>query len=1378
MKKFTFRSIRSKLTFWFVVLGLAPLFIGIVITYHEQVRSIEQETFNKLIAIRDLKIQQLQNWLTERTGDLKTVSTDNGLVDLQKIIHNEHRDQNGLEIHKDIRRILNRYLKNYNAYDEIFIINPQTGIVEISTNASSEGMDESDNPYFTQPMKTRELFIKDIHYSKSLARNTMTFSIPIFCTKHDPRHIVGILVARVDLKNSLYALLQNRVGLGKTGETVIVNKDVLALNELRWHENAPLNLRVNAIPAIKASQGQTGIAETTDYRGEKIIAAYTHIPETGWGFVAKQDLSELYAPIKSMIVNFLILSIGALITILVMALFIARTIAAPVIEMAATAEKMKKGDFSARNHITGADELAALADTFNTMADAMGSQIQVQRAVAHVNDTMVAARDITGFASQILKTLVDTTGSNLGAFYLLTSDGSRFEHCASIGISPELLEPFDASAAEGELGKAALTKEISHIKDIPEDTIFTFRTFTGTVLPKEMITVPLMINERVSGMISLAALQPYSKEAVEILNLIWLSISTALSNLKAGEETRKLAEALQSKNQELEAQTEELQAQAEELEAQSEELQQTSDELQQRSEELQEQNVELETQRNQVEEANRLKSEFLSNMSHELRTPLNSVMALSRVLIMQTKEKLSEEEANYLEIIERNGKQLLALINDILDLSKIEAGRMDFSPRLFSIKSTIETITESLEPLAEEKGVEITQQIPEDLPRIESDESRVHQILQNIIGNGVKFTNKGSVAVSVSSDTEKVYIEVKDTGIGISNKDLPYIFEEFRQVDGSSSRPFEGTGLGLTIAYKAAKMLGGDISVESTPSKGTTFKITLPVEWEGIAAVYEPITERPLSETIRAGRKTILIVDDEPNVVAMISEYLTGEGYNTITATSGRKALELAETHRPFAITLDVIMPEMDGWEVLQNLKKNPVTADIPVIIVSVSDDRETGFALGAVGSITKPFTRDALIIEINKIGRPRPHSIMVVDDNETDLREIARVIEKEGIKAVLADSGSNCVEMLKEDLPDILVLDLMMPEMDGFEVLDRVRTNPKTGNLPVIIVTAKDLTFEDRKRLKGSVSSILAKSDTTSKALLEEIKKILIKIEGHAESPKDKRAKRDTRILLVEDNESSVIQVKSTLESEGFIVDVARDGENALDYMKRSIPDGIILDLMMPGVDGFEVLEKVRSTKAMAGIPVLILTAKDLTPDDLKRLKSNNIQQLIQKGDIDRQDLLNKTRQMLGLIPATPIKGQKSEVRKNPKLATRNSQLATILVVEDNPDNLITIKAVLQNRYEILEATDGEAGLKTALAELPALVLLDMSLPKMDGFEVVRNIKGDENARHIPVIALTARAMKGDREKTIAAGCDDYISKPIDPEEILAKIEKWAKKS
>ncbi|MEE8400147.1 MAG: response regulator, partial [Desulfobacterales bacterium] len=515
--------------------------------------------------------------------------------------------------------------------------------------------------------------------------------------------------------------------------------------------------------------------------------------------------------------------------------------------------------------------------------------------------------------------------------------------------------------------------------------------------------------------------------------------------------------------------------------------------------------------------------------------------------------------------------------------------------------------------------------------------------------------------------------------------------------------------------------------------------------------------------------KAILIVDDEPSVIHMISQYLTAEGYNTLSATTGRDALKIAETESPFAITLDISMPDMDGWEILQNLKKDPTTADIPVIIVSVSQDRTTGFALGAVGFITKPFSGNALIAEINQIGS-QPHSIMVVDDNEIDLKQTASVIEAEGIEALCAESGSICMEMLKAQLPDVVVLDLMMPEMDGFEVLDKIRMNPETRSLPVIIVSAKDLTAEERKRLEGSVSSILSKSDTSSNALLEEIRKILLKIERR-EGSKGRGSVKGNRILLVEDNESSVIQVKHTLEAEGFTVDVARDGAEALEYVKETIPDGIILDLMMPGVDGFDVLDEIRNTEATLGVPVLILTAKDLTADDLGRLRSNNVQELVQKGDVDREGLLLKTKTMMGLVPVPVQKAGSSESKGARPAPVERRGEPTILIVEDNPDNLITIKAILGGRYAVREAADGETGLEMALAELPDLVLLDMSLPGMDGFEVVRRIKADEKVGHIPVIALTAKAMKGDKEKIMEAGCDDYISKPVDPEKILKKI-------
>ncbi|MBI9092986.1 MAG: response regulator [Desulfobacterium sp.] len=1378
MKKLAFKSIRSNLTFWFILLGLTPLFFGIGITYKQQVRSIKQEAFDKLVAIRDLKVKELEHWLTERSGDLKIISYDNEFADLEKMIFKADKDQNNLKAYGKIRRLLNRYYRNYDVYNELFIINPRTGVVEISTHQNSQGMDKSHDTYFTTPMERRGLFIKDIHYSKTSASHTMTFSIPIFCSQHDPQHILGILVARLDLKNSLYALLQDRIGLGQTGETLIVNKDLNALNELRWQANAPLNFEIQAAPAVSASQGKTGIIESMDYRGENVLAAYAYIPRAGWGFVAKQDLAELYAPIHAMVVNLIVLIFVALMAILVVSFFTARAFASPVIEMAVIAEKMKKGDFSARNQISGSDELAALGETFNTMAESMESMVELQEINEDITETIIAVNDLLAFRTALLKKLVEVTNSELGAYFLLNKHTGMFEPFFSLGVTPGELKPFDASALEGELGMVAEARKITRITDIPDESIFKFRTFTGTVMPKEIISIPIVIDNVVLGIVSLASIKPYPNKIFDILKQPWaLGLPTVFSNLMANEEMVRLAGELQEANQGLQAQTEELQSQSEELQSQSEELQQTAAELQ-------EQNQELQSQRLQVEEANRLKSEFLSNMSHELRTPLNSVMALSRVLLMQAKDKLSVEESNYLEIIERNGKNLLSLINDILDLSKIEAGRMDVNPKLFPVGSTIETIMERLEPLAEDKGIELDQKIPENYPQIESDENRVHQILQNLIGNAVKFTEQGHVMVSARRDAENIYIRVADTGIGISKKEMPHIFEEFRQVDGSSSRPYEGTGLGLTIAYKAVKMLGGNLAVESTLGKGSTFDLTLPVRWQGLAPVSELTLFRPF-EGIVPVQKTVLVVDDEPETLTLIASYLSGEGYNTIRAASGEEAVKLAQRHRPFAITLDILMPEMDGWEVLQQLKQGPATKDIPVIIVSLSDDKSTGMALGAVGYVSKPVNRDLLISEINRIGGPSPYTIVIADDNESERNQMARAIEMEGMQAIAARDGRACMALLKESVPDVLVLDLVMPEKDGFEVLENVRTNPKTKALPVVVVTAKDLTLEEKEKLNGNASSILSKSDISPAVMLEEIKNIFADLERREKGSMERGREVTDRILLVEDSEAAVIQVKTVLEDAGYVVDVARGGQEALDYMSRIIPGGIILDLMMPEVDGFQVLNKMRSTEATARVPVLVLTARDLTPEDLSKLSSNNVQQLIQKGDVDRERLLFKIGLMLGMAQVTkletgkPVAEQQETRIPQPergagKRVTGNGISATILVVEDNFDNMTTVKAVLQNKYNILEARDGEEGLEKIRTERPDLVLLDMSLPGMDGYTVAGKAKRDQNIGHIPVIALTARAMKGDREEIIKAGCDDYIAKPIDAELILQKVNDW----
>jgi len=1357
MKKlFSLKSIKTRLKFWFLAIGIIPLLIVSAVIYQQRVSSIKQEAFTKLTAIRELKITQINDWLNERTGDIKVIAKDSNLINISEFSNSPKK--NVLETEQNVKQLLDRYTQNYNAWDEIFYVDAISGTVIVSSNKLSMGQDKSGEEYYKETLLRKGIYISNIYYSTSLHQPAMVFAYPVM-DKIDSQKLKGIVVARVDLKNSLYNLLLDRFGMGRTGETLLINNESIALNELRWYQHAPLQLKIYAKPAVLASKGNVGIMETMDYRDEKVLAAFGYIPKVQWGFVAKQDQVEIYAAINVLIRNILIILAISIIVAYFVSNFVAATIAQPVLEMADVSKKVENGDLKARNVIKTGDELGLLSDSFNRMADSIASQMFIQQKVVELTGTLVVAENMEDFSQQLVRSFMEITGANLAVFYRRNERTDHFEHLHSIGGSAPSFEPYDSNVLEGELGKAIAFEKVIRIQDIPENTVFKIRTIAGTAVPNEIITIPLRGNGKVKAVISLASLVPFSQEHMEIINLVESPINTAFSNVLASEKTRSLTKNLEQKNQELLSQTNELKRQSDEMAAQ---------------------NTEMETQQIQVEEANRLKSEFLSNMSHELRTPLNSVMALSQVLIRQAEDKLSEEELNYLKVIARNGKNLLALINDILDLAKIESGKMDFRAKLFSLSSAVEVIIERLEPVAEDKGIELSLKIADDLPQLESDEKRVHQILQNLIGNAVKFTSAGNVTVTARSDAENVHIEISDTGIGISEKNLPLIFEEFRQVDGTTARQYEGTGLGLSIAYKAVSALGGDLAVESTLGKGSKFSLTLPIRWQRIVPGSESFVPKPTAKKL-SSQKTVLVVDDQPEVVTMIADYLSQAGYNTITATYGAQALELAEKYRPFAITLDIIMPDMDGFEVLQRLKESPTTRSIPTIIISIADDRETGFALGAVGYITKPVNKDTLIAEIKKIGGKSPHTIMVVDDNKFEREEMSKIINQEGMRAIVADGGTQCMQIIKKSLPDVLVLDLMMPDMDGFEVLERVRDDLATKDLPVIVVTAKELTVEDRDKLAGNATSVLTKSDTTSRTLLKEITKIIDEIGMSHEDQVSRELKTAKSVLVVEDNPVAMLQVRTVLESEGYRVDTAGGGQEALDYVKDTIPDGIILDLMMPEVDGFSVLNNIRADKTTENIPVLILTAKDLTSEDLKELNGNNIQQLVQKGDVQRDTLLQKTRLMLGepplVKPQEKIVPTEIPIRPPPK-KVRTEGKPTILVVEDNSDNMLTVKAVLQNRYNILEATDGEIGLNMALTEQLDLVLLDMSLPKMDGFTVVGKIKAENKTRHIPVVAMTARAMKGDREKILEAGCDDYISKPIDPDDVMGKIENWLGKS
>ncbi|MEA1876518.1 MAG: cache domain-containing protein, partial [Bacteroidota bacterium] len=539
-KIIAFSSIKGRLTFWLLVLGLLPLFVGLLISYNQEKQAIENDSFAKLASIRDLKVQQVENWLDERIGDVLVMSGDLEIRGLEKIFEKQTKSADDLQKIEVARELLNRNQKNYRNYEEIFMVGANNGLIELSNDISSEGSNKSQDLCFTAPMESGKVYIKDIYFSQALNRPQMTISSPIYCLEHG-NHIIGILVVRINLEQSLYVLLNNRVGLGETGETLIVNKDVVALNELRWYDDASTKLQISAEPAVKAAQGETGIIVSSDYRGEKVLAAYAHISRTGWGFVCKQDAYELNSIVRDMVKNYIILLVLSLLLIVLVVFLISRALSKPIVDIDAATRKVIGGDYSVRTFVSSKDELASLANSINEMTASIESRIITQKAVADISEMVIGQSSMEGFGSKLLKLLMEITGANMSTFYILNEGSSVYEHFSSIGANAELLQPFNANNPEGEFGIVLSKKSIHYVQNIPEDTIFKFQTTAGDAVPREIITIPVLVENRVVALISLVNMHKFSKDCYDILKQSWTSINTSYSALMSNERTRILA---------------------------------------------------------------------------------------------------------------------------------------------------------------------------------------------------------------------------------------------------------------------------------------------------------------------------------------------------------------------------------------------------------------------------------------------------------------------------------------------------------------------------------------------------------------------------------------------------------------------------------------------------------------------------------------------------------------------------------------------------------------------------------------------------------------------------------------------------------------------
>ena len=743
----------------------------------------------------------------------------------------------------------------------------------------------------------------------------------------------------------------------------------------------------------------------------------------------------------------------------------------PIRRLAEAAKRIAGGQRRVTVAIDSKDEIGRLANSFNEMATSLDrNEAALQRKVDETRTLYEISQEVTAQVAfePTLRLIVERARRLLEADECLLAlhqggDSDTFTMQAYAGTVTEALAGLRFKSGEGLSGRVVASGQPLVVGDYLVE--FSDSPFIDAIQEagvRSVLAVPLKGRGRVIGVLNVQSRVPhkFGEEDRQLLSALADQAAIAIENARLYEQVRRHADDLEAK---VEARTRELQAANQQLEA-----------------------------------ASRHKSEFLANMSHELRTPLNAIIGFTRLVMRRSKDVLAERQYENLDKILISADHLLELINDILDLSKIEAGRMEVRAVSVQIEALVDECLRTVEPMVRSEHLRLVKSVDADLPALVTDEGKLKQILINLLSNAVKFTEAGTVSVAARHQHGRMAISVADTGIGIPPDALELIFEEFRQVDSSSTRKYGGTGLGLSISRHFARLLGGDITVASTMGVGSTFTITIPSVYRPaipVAHVAEPSGAR--SSRGDDGR-VVLAIDDDPDVIYLLRENLAEAGYRVLGALSGAEGLQKAREHKPFAITLDITMPQKDGWEVLHELKADPLTKDIPVIVVSIVDNKDLGYRLGAFDYLLKPLDRDAMAAALSRIS-PRNGRILVVDDDPHVVDMVRQFLEDDPYEIVAARDGQEALEAVGRHRPDAILLDLLMPHMDGFTVIEHLQQDPQFRLIPVIVLTAKSLSGAEQTLLEQSVVKVVHKLGLDRSAFIQELRNALASYRGPA---------------------------------------------------------------------------------------------------------------------------------------------------------------------------------------------------------------------------------------------------------------------------------------
>ena len=955
--------------------------------------------------------------------------------------------------------------------------------------------------------------------------------------------------------------------------------------------------------------------------------------------------------------------------------------------IAEVATAVTKGDLTRSIQVDARGEVAELKDNINTMignlrltTDRNTEQDWLKTNLAKFTNMLQGQRDLASVGRLLLTELTPLVEAQLGVIYQVDGEASEsLTLLAAYADDGANGHPLRLKFGEGLVGQCAADRRSRLIKQMPAHAI-SIGSALFKVVPQNVIVLPILFENQVKAVIELATVTSFTDLQVAFLEQLTDGIGIVLNSIEATMQT----EALLKQSQQL----------AGELQAQQTELQQTNEQLGQKAQQLAERNVEVERKNQEIEQARRAleekaselaltskyKSEFLANMSHELRTPLNSILILGQQLTENPDGNLSARQVEFARTIHGAGTDLLNLISDILDLSKIESGTVTVEAEEIAFISLVDAVARPFRHEAESRGLSFDVQVDPKLGRsITTDAKRVQQVLKNLLSNAFKFTQQGGVWLKVSAANDGwsadhpvlsqspmvAAFQVSDSGIGIPQEKQKIIFEAFQQADASTSRKYGGTGLGLAISRELSHLLGGEIGLQSTPGMGSTFTLYLPLIYGGPSAlrplpsngsasardaqnmtptvVYEravqPIPDDRLS--IEPGDEVLLIVEDDPHYARIINDLAKDLGFKVLVASKGADALTLARDFQPTAVSLDVFLPDMLGWTVLSQLKQNALTRHIPVQIVTLDEDRQHGLARGAICFVTKPASTESIEAALSRIkdyAVPRRKRLLVIEDNAAEQLSITALLEHDDIEIATAGTGAEGLDLLNEQRFDCVVLDLRLPDMSGFEVLEALRGDGSLSDLPVIVFTGRELSAEEDAQLHTMARSIVVKGVESPERLLDETSLFLHRVVTELPADKQQMIERLHRsdedlvgrvALLVDDDARNIFALSSMLERRGMRVLTAANGSEAI-RLVNSAPDIaiVLMDIMMPEMDGYQTIAAIRENPSFRRLPIIALTAKAMKGDREKSLEAGASEYLAKP--VNTEQLLSAMRSWL----------------------------------------------------------------------------------------------------------------------------------------------------